>query len=68
MPAVVTPSPGALLVRGDRHPAGRDAFEPEHRRFDVMELARSPDGGPDYLAARLCYRLMGWLVARQSGK
>lgn len=70
MPAVVTPEPGGLtwfevtdilrdVLRGDCNLVG----------FDIMELA--PIAGmvaPDYLAARLCYRLMGWLVARQAEK
>ncbi len=70
MPAVVTPEPGGLtwfevidmlrdVMRSNCNVVG----------FDIMELA--PIGGmvaPDYLAARLCYRLMGWLVARQAGK
>ena len=57
------PTRRALLVRGDRHISGRDANR-NIVGFDVMELA--PIAGmaaPDYLAARLCYRLMGWLVA-----
>ncbi len=70
MPAVVTPEPGGLtwfevidilrdVMRADCNVVG----------FDVMELAPIAGmGAPDYLAARLCYRLMGWLVARQSGK
>ena len=70
MPAVVTPEPGGLtwfevidilrdVMRADCNVVG----------FDVMELAPSAGmGAPDYLAARLCYRLMGWLVARQSEK
>jgi N1-aminopropylagmatine ureohydrolase len=70
MPAVVTPEPGGLnwfevtdilrdVMRGNCNVVG----------FDVMELA--PIAGmvaPDYLAARLCYRLMGWIVARQLEK
>jgi agmatinase len=70
MPSVVTPEPGGLnwfevtdilrdVLRGNCNLVG----------FDIMELA--PIGGmaaPDYLAARLCYRLMGWIVARQSEK
>ena len=70
MPAVVTPEPGGLswfegidilrdVMRSNRNIVG----------FDVMELA--PIAGmaaPDYLAARLCYRLMGWLVARKEEK
>jgi agmatinase len=70
MPAVATPEPGGLnwfevtdilrdVMRGGCNVVG----------FDIMCLA--PIAGmvaPDYLAARLCYRLMGWLVARQSEK
>jgi len=70
MPAVVTPEPGGLtwfevtdilrdVMRGSCDIVG----------FDVMALA--PIAGmvaPDYLAARLCYRLMGWLIARQAEK
>ncbi|MBS1244940.1 MAG: speB [Deltaproteobacteria bacterium] len=68
MPSVVTPEPGGLnwfevtdilrdVLRGNCNLVG----------FDVMELA--PIAGmaaPDYLAARLCYRMMGWIVARQA--
>lgn len=68
MPSVVTPEPGGLtwfevtdilrdVLRGNCNLVG----------FDVMELA--PIAGmaaPDYLAARLCYRMMGWVVARQA--
>jgi len=70
MPSVVTPEPGGLnwfevtdilrdVLRGNCNLAG----------FDVMELA--PIAGmaaPDYLAARLCYRMMGWIVSRQGEK
>ena len=68
MPAVATPEPGGLNwfevtdILRDVMRGGCDVVG-----FDVMALA--PIGGmaaPDYLAARLCYRLMGWLVARQS--
>jgi agmatinase len=70
MPAVVTPEPGGLtwfevidilrdVMRADCNVVG----------FDVMDLAPIAGmGAPDYLAARLCYRVMGWLVARQSEK
>ena len=68
MPAVATPEPGGLNwfevtdILRDVMRGGCDIVG-----FDVMALA--PIGGmvaPDYLAARLCYRLIGWLVARQS--
>jgi agmatinase len=70
MPAVVTPEPGGLtwfevidilrdVMRANCNVVG----------FDIMELAPIAGmGAPDYMAARLCYRLMGWLVARQSEK
>ncbi len=36
--------------------------------FDVMELSPIPGiVAPDYLAARLCYRMMGWIVANRDG-
>ncbi|MBI5905621.1 MAG: arginase family protein, partial [Deltaproteobacteria bacterium] len=70
MPAVVTPEPGGLTwfevidILRDVMRANRNVVE-----FDIMELAPIAGmGAPDYLAARLCYRLMGWLVARQSEK
>ncbi len=70
MPSVATPEPGGLNwfevtdILRDVMRGGCDVVG-----FDVMALA--PIAGtvaPDYLAARLCYRLMGWLVARQSEK
>ena len=69
MPAVVTPEPGGLSWSGDRHPAGRDAIKPEHCRVrpDGARPDREEMAAPDYAgSARLCYRLMGWLVARRS--
>ncbi|MCL2102580.1 MAG: agmatinase [Syntrophorhabdaceae bacterium] len=67
MPSVVTAEPGGLnwfdvtdilrdVIQSDANLVG----------FDIMEL--SPIAGmvaPDYLAARLCYRIMGWIVARK---
>ena len=71
MPSVVTPEPGGLNwfevtdILRDVIQSGVNLVG-----FDVMEL--SPIAGmtaPDYLAARLCYRMMGWIVAqREEGK
>lgn len=67
MPAVGTPEPGGLgwfeaidilrdVVQSDCNIVG----------FDVMELAPIPGiVAPDFLAAKLCYRMMGWLCAKR---
>ncbi|MGA7105755.1 MAG: agmatinase [Candidatus Deferrimicrobiaceae bacterium] len=70
MPAVGTPEPGGLdwfevidilrdVMRADCNIVG----------FDIMELSPIPGiVAPDFLAAKLCYRLMGWILAkRQEG-
>lgn len=65
MPAVGTPEPGGLgwytatdilrdVMRSDCQFVG----------FDIMELAPIPGNvAPDFLAAKLCYRMMGWILA-----
>jgi agmatinase len=67
MPSVGTPEPGGLdwfevidilrdVMRADCNIVG----------FDIMEL--SPIAGivaPDFLAAKLCYRIMGWILAKR---
>lgn len=67
MPAVGTPEPGGLTW-----PEMTDILREIFRRgsnvvgFDVMEL--SPIAhmvAPDYLAARLCYRMMAWTLANR---
>lgn len=67
MPAVGTPEPGGLnwyeaidilrdVVQSDCNIVG----------FDIMELAPIPGMvAPDFLAAKLCYRMMGWLCAKR---
>ncbi|GAB4365764.1 MAG: agmatinase [Deltaproteobacteria bacterium] len=67
MPSVGTPEPGGLdwfdaidilrdVMRADCNVVG----------FDIMELSPIPGiVAPDFLAARLCYRLMGWILARR---
>jgi len=70
MPAVGTPEPGGLdwfevidvlrdVMRTDCNIVG----------FDIMELSPIPGMvAPDFLAAKLCYRIMGWILARREEK
>jgi agmatinase len=70
MPAVGTPEPGGLgwfeaidilrdVVLSDSNIVG----------FDIMELAPIPGMvAPDFLAAKLCYRMMGWLCSKKEEK
>ena len=70
MPAVGTPEPGGLdwfevvdilrdVMRSDCNIVG----------FDIMELSPLPGiVAPDFLAARLCYRMMGWILAKREEK
>ncbi len=70
MPAVGTPEPGGLdwfeVVDILRDVMSTDC---NIVGFDIMEL--SPISGivaPDFLAAKLCYRIMGWVLARRERK
>ncbi len=70
MPAVGTPEPGGLdwfeaidilrdVMSADCNIAG----------FDIMELSPIPGiVAPDFLAAKLCYRMMGWILAKREEK
>jgi agmatinase len=70
MPAVGTPEPGGLdwfevidilrdVMRADCNIVG----------FDIMELSPIPGiVAPEFLAAKLCYRLMGWILAERQEK
>ena len=70
MPAVGTPEPGGLdwfevvdilrdVMRSDCNIVG----------FDIMELSPLPGiVAPDFLAAKLCYRMMGWVLAKREEK
>jgi len=70
MPAVGTPEPGGLdwfevidilrdVMRVDCNIVG----------FDIMELSPIPGiVAPEFLAAKLCYRLMGWILAKRQEK
>ncbi len=70
MPAVGTPEPGGLdwfevidILR-DVMRSGCTIVG-----FDVMELSPLPGiVAPDFLAAKLCYRLMGWVLAKREEK
>lgn len=70
MPAVGTPEPGGLdwfevidilrdVMRADCELVG----------YDIMELSPIPGiVAPDFLAAKLCYRMMGWILAGREEK
>ena len=70
MPAVGTPEPGGLdwfevidilrdVMRADCNIVG----------IDIMELSPIPGiVAPEFLAAKLCYRLMGWILAERQEK
>lgn len=70
MPAVGTPEPGGLdwfeaidilrdVMSADCNIVG----------FDIMELSPIPGiVAPDFLAAKLCYRMMGWILAKREEK
>ena len=70
MPAVGTPEPGGLSwfevidVLRDIMLSGTNIVG-----FDIMELAPIPGiVAPDFLAAKLCYRMMGWVLAKREEK
>ena len=70
MPAVGTPEPGGLdwfevidilrdVMRANCNIVG----------IDIMELSPIPGiVAPEFLAAKLCYRLMGWILAKRQEK
>jgi agmatinase len=65
MPAVGTPEPGGLSWFAAIDIL-RDVMLSNSAivGFDVMELAPIPGiVAPDFLAAKLCYRMMGWVLA-----
>ncbi len=70
MPAVGTPEPGglgwfeAIDILRDVMLSGCNIVG-----FDIMELAPIPGMvAPDFLAAKLCYRMMGWVIAKREEK
>lgn len=69
MPATGTPEPGGILwkdvLRLVREVSGRCRV----RGFDVVELAPIPGMvAPDFLAAKLVYRMMGYLTEKELPK
>ena len=68
MPSTGTPEPGGL---GWYQLTRAVAAAVRHRNvvgFDVVELLPNPaNRAPDFLAAKLVYQIMGYMVARQKG-
>lgn len=70
MPAVGTPEPGGLSWF-EAVDILRDVMLSHCNvvGFDIMELAPIPGMvAPDFLAAKLCYRMMGWILAKREEK
>jgi agmatinase len=70
MPSVGTPEPGGLSwfesidILRDVMLSNCDIVG-----FDIMELSPIPGMiAPDFLAAKLCYRMMGWVLAKREEK
>jgi len=70
MPSVGTPEPGGLSwfeaidILRDVMLSNCDIVG-----FDIMELSPIPGMiAPDFLAAKLCYRMMGWVIAKREEK
>ena len=63
MPATGTPEPGGLYWRDVLRLLKRVATSCTIRGFDVVELAPIPGNiGPDFMTAKLIYRLMGYMT------
>ena len=70
MPAVGTPEPGGLSWF-EAIDILRDVMLSNCNivGFDIMELAPIPGMvAPDFFAAKLCYRMMGWILAKREQK
>jgi len=66
MPAVGTPEPGGLTWYPTLAFLGKLARKKEIVGFDVVELAPLPGiAAPDFLAAKLIYKLMGYIIAKE---
>jgi len=62
MPATGTPEPGGIYWRDVLRLLKQVSFSCKIRGFDVVELAPLPGiVAPDFLAAKLIYRLMGYI-------
>ena len=65
MPSTGTPEPGGLSWWEVLHLIRKAAKQCRIRGFDVMELAPIPGMvAPDFLAAKLIYRIMGYITER----
>jgi len=63
MPATGTPEPGGLFWREVVRLLKRVASSCTIRGFDIVELAPIPGNiGPDFMTAKLIYRLMGYMT------
>ncbi len=63
MPATGTPEPGGLYWRDVLRLLKRVASSCTIRGFDIVELAPIPGNiGPDFMTAKLIYRLMGYMT------
>ncbi len=63
MPATGTPEPGGLFWRDVLCLLRRVASSCTIRGFDIVELAPIPGNiGPDFMTAKLIYRLMGYMT------
>lgn len=66
MPAVGTPEPGGLLWYPTLTFLKKLAKQKKIVGFDAMELAPLPGmAAPDFLAAKLIYKLMGYIIAQE---
>lgn len=64
MPSTGTPEPGGLYWRDVLHLLNRVSLSCKIRGFDVVELAPIPGIiAPDFMAAKLIYRFMGYITA-----
>jgi len=69
MPSVGTPEPGGLHWKAVTRLLRRVAREKAVVGFDVVELAPIPYlAAPDFLAAKLIYRFLGYIFASSLGK
>ena len=67
MPSTGTPEPGGLAWRDLLRLVREAAKRCRIRGFDVVELAPIPGVvAPDFLAAKLVYRIMGYLTEKPS--
>jgi len=63
MPATGTPEPGGLYWRDVLRLLKQVADSCTIRGFDIVELAPIPGNiGPDFMTAKLIYRLMGYMT------